>query len=112
PSNTEPIVVGDLIYVNGGVSFADAVTSYNANFNGGPSPIAGLDQPAAALLAPDYLGGTLEPTIGQGAVSLGRGGQLVVSFTDNFLIGSGDSRPDLAVYEVGESERVFVEVSV
>ncbi|MFN9916800.1 MAG: hypothetical protein ACK53L_29700, partial [Pirellulaceae bacterium] len=65
----------------------------------------------AALQAPDYLGGTLEPTIGQGAVSLGRGGQLVVSFTDNFLTGSGDTRPDLAIYEVGESERVFVEVS-
>jgi hypothetical protein len=111
PSNTEPIVIGDLIYVNGGISFADAVTSYNANFSGGPSPIAGLDQPTAALQAPDYLGGTLEPTIGQGAVSLGRGGQLVVSFTDNFLTGSGDTRPDLAIYEVGESERVFVEVS-
>ncbi len=36
---------------------------------------------------------------------------MVVEFTDNILTGSGNSRPDLAVIEVGVSERVSVEVS-
>jgi parallel beta-helix repeat protein len=73
-------------------------------------PIAGLQVPGNAVGAPDY-SGIGEPIPGQGVVSLGRGGVLVVQFTDNFLTGSGDVRPDLAVYEVGLPELVRVEVS-
>ena len=35
------------------------------------------------------------------AVSLGHGGQLIVKFTDNYLVGSGNSDPDLTIYEIG-----------
>ncbi|MFN9462396.1 MAG: hypothetical protein ACK6B2_04250, partial [Planctomycetota bacterium] len=59
---------------------------------------------------PDYVGLT-EPVAGDSVVSLGRGGSMVVQFADNYLTGSGDDQPDLAVYEVGTSENVNVEVS-
>jgi parallel beta-helix repeat protein len=42
---------------------------------------------------------------------LGRGGILVLQFTNNILTGSDDERPDLAIYQVGQSENVLVEVS-
>ena len=104
-------VLGDF-YSDGVLSFADLAPAnlYNPRAGGGPVPIAGLQVPGNAVGAPDY-SGIGEPIPGQGAVSLGRGGVLVVQFTDNFLTGSGDVRPDLAVYEVGLPELVRVEVS-
>jgi hypothetical protein len=101
---------GDDFYSLGSISFADAVTRYDATLGGGPVPITGLQIPGNAIGAPNYTG-IGEPIAGQGVVSLGRGGVLVVQFTNNILTGSNDARPDLAVYEVGSSELVTVEVS-
>lgn len=98
-------------YATGTIAFADSVVSYLATAGGGPAPVAGLQTPAAALGVPNY-SGIGEPLPNQGAVSLGRGGRLTVQFTNNILTGSNDARPDLAIYEVGTSELVKVEVSV
>ncbi|GIW99402.1 MAG: hypothetical protein KatS3mg111_2735 [Pirellulaceae bacterium] len=105
-----PTIYEGLVFDNGNLAFADAVVRYRPDANGGPVPIAGLDDPSEALGAPNFAGGG-EPQPGEGAVSLGNGGQLVVQFTNNFLTGSNDSAPDLAVFEVGASEEVLVEVS-
>jgi large repetitive protein len=102
-------VQGDF-YSLGSISFADAVTRYDAAAGGGPIPIPGLRVAADSLGAPNYTG-IGEPIAGQGAVSLGRGGVLVVQFVNNILTGSNDPSPDLAIYEVGTGEQVRVEVS-
>jgi parallel beta-helix repeat protein len=104
-------ILGDF-YADGALSFADVAPAnlYNPRAGGGPVPIAGLQVPGNAVGAPDYTG-VGEPLAGQGVVSLGRGGVLVVQFTDNFLTASDDARPDLAIYEVGIPELVRVEVS-
>jgi hypothetical protein len=101
---------GGQFFAQGSVAFADAVTSYDPNFSGGPVPITNLQVPSAALGIPDYAG-TGEPVGNDNVVSLGRGGRLVVQFTNNRLTGSGDSKPDLMIFEVGTSELVTVEVS-
>ena len=45
-------------------------------------------------------------------VSLGNGGELVLKFTDNALVGSNDSKADLWIFEVGSiDERVDVYIS-
>ncbi len=110
PTRPEAQVFGDVLFPLGTLSFADAVVSYNPNFSGGPAPIAGLQNATNALGAPNYTGSG-EPLPGQGAVSLGRGGQLVIQFTNNYLHASGDNRPDLYVFEVGDFESVRVEIS-
>jgi hypothetical protein len=101
---------GDDFYNLGSISFADSVIRYEPAAGGGPVPIAGLQVSGNAIGAPNY-SGIGEPLASQGVVSLGRGGVLVVQFTNNILTGSNDARPDLAVYEVGLSELVRVEVS-
>lgn len=46
------------------------------------------------------------------AVTLGNGGSITLQFIDNWLTGSGDSRADLWIFEVGpDVEDMFVEVS-
>lgn len=105
-----PATFGNDFYSQGLLSFADTIIRYDPTAGGGPVPLAGLQVAADALGAPNY-SGIGEPTPGQGAVSLGRGGVLVVQFTNNILTGSGDARPDLAIYEVGNSELARVEVS-
>ena len=46
------------------------------------------------------------------SVSLGRGGVIVVEFTDNALTGSGNSDADLHIFEIGSDvEDTFVEIS-
>lgn len=107
---SSPSIEGSQIFELGSVAFADAVVSYSPTTAGGPAPAAGLDQPTAALGAPNYTGSG-EPRPDEGVVSLGNGGELIVRFTDNWLTGSGDSRPDLMIFEVGSSERVEVAVS-
>lgn len=102
--------IGGDFYSIGQLAFADNVTRYSPTAAGGPVPITALQNSSNALGVPNYTG-IGEPAANQGAVSLGRGGVIVVQFTDNVLTGSGDSRPDLAIYEVGLSEQVRVEVS-
>nr|MCU0709987.1 pre-peptidase C-terminal domain-containing protein [Pirellula sp.] len=105
-----PTTVAGTFYRAGDISFADSVVSYDPRAGGGPVPLAGLQDATQALGIPNY-SSVGEPRPGQGVVSLGRGGVLVVRFDDNILTGSDDSSPDLAVYEVGNAELVRVEVS-
>ena len=106
----EPTVEGGQVFDSGFLAFADNVVSYNP-IGGGVPPIPGLDNPIQATGAPNYTG-TGEPQINQNVVSLGRGGELVLEFTNNFLTGSGNADPDLMIFEVGDSEEVGVELSV
>lgn len=84
-------------FPNGLSSFADAVVQY------APIPISNTPlrfaDPAAALGTPDEPGAPIPP-LGT-VVSLGNGGVLVLEFTDNILVPSGDSTPDLHVFEAG-----------
>ena len=105
-----PTIVGGQVFEVGSLAFADAVSSYNPLLGGGPAPIAGLDDQTQAAGVPNYSGNG-EPLPGEGVVSLGRGGQIVLQFTNNLLTGSGDANPDLMIFEVGDSEEVLVEVS-
>jgi hypothetical protein len=109
PDTFDPTVVNGIFFPGGDSSWADAVVSYQPGTGQG-APIAGLQTPANATGVPDFPGNR-EPLANQGVVSLGRGGQIVVRFNDNFLSASGDSRPDLYVSEVGDREDVSVEVS-
>lgn len=72
-----------------GLSFADVVLDYE---NTCPSNVA-ID-PEQALGVPDFVTGTTNfVTLGRGSVTLG--------FTNNTLINSGNSDPDLFVFEIG-----------
>ena len=106
----EPKVYGGQFYDIGDLAFADNVASYLPLLAGGPAPLAGLDNRNAAVGVPNF-SGTGEPLVNEGVVSLGRGGQIVLQFTNNLLTGSGNANPDLMVFEVGDSEEVLVEVS-
>ncbi|MCR9297191.1 MAG: hypothetical protein NXI32_31210, partial [bacterium] len=110
-TSLQPTVEGGQVFSNGNLSFADTVVSYNPLADGGPAPVAGLDDPNQALGRPNF-SGSGEPLPNENVVSLGRGGQLVLEFTDNFLTGSGDADPDLMIFEVGDSEEVSVDVSL
>ena len=101
---------GGQLFPIGNLAFADAVADYAPLAGAGPAPLVGLDLPTEAIGTPNYTS-SIEPGVNQGVVSLGRGGQLVVQFVDNLLVGSGDATPDLMIFEVGDSEEVLVEVS-
>ncbi len=105
-----PTIYGNQVFAIGDLAFADAVVDYTPLLGGGPGPLVGLDVPDASLGAPNF-SGSGEPLVNEGVVSLGRGGRLVLQFTDNLLTGSGDGNPDLVIFEVGDSEEVLVEVS-
>ncbi|QEG42897.1 GEVED domain-containing protein [Roseimaritima ulvae] len=107
PSET----INGIVFSQGSLSFADAVTSYTPGANGGPEPDAEFQNPLTALGTPNLATRGAEPIDGTQTVSLGNGGVLVVEFVDNRLTGSGDSRPDLAIFETGSVESVLVEVS-
>lgn len=110
PAKVASAIYGGQFFALGSAAFADVVTNYNPNFSNGPVPAVNLQNPSAALGVPDYTK-TTEPVGNDGAVSLGRGGRLTLRFTNNRLTGSGDNKPDLMVFEVGDSELVQVEVS-
>ncbi|TWT83198.1 Dockerin type I repeat protein [Planctomycetes bacterium CA13] len=107
PAESFPDIYNDILFEQGEISFADAVVSYTA----GDDVTAGFDDPLQALGIPDAGGRGLEPVDGTTTTSLGVGGSLTLEFTDNFLTGSGDTRPDLIVFETGAIEGVLVEVS-
>ena len=100
-----PTVYDGITFPQGDVSFADAVTSYDPLFDGGPGPTdANFINPADAIGPPDYSN--------SGAVSLGDGGRIVLQFTDNALTGSNDPLADLHIFEIGSQvEHTFVEIS-
>ncbi len=94
-----PTNFGGVIFPQGPVSFADKVVSYDPGYGGGPGPDVTQQDARQILGVPK-----------QGSMSLGNGGQIVVRFMDNKLVPSGDSRPDLYIYEVGGPETVRVEI--
>lgn len=92
-------------------SFADEVIVYDNKIkNGEPGPMQ--SQPGQSLGAPNYSASISCASAGVCSyVSLGLAGTLTVRF-DNFLTGSGNSSPDLWVFEIGpDVEDTFVEVS-
>jgi hypothetical protein len=91
-----PITIDGITFPQGPASFADAVVSYSP----GPDVGGTFADPNSAIGLPDYV----RPN---GAASLGEGGSLVVQFTDNSLTTSGDSTPDLHVFEVGAAVEFF-----
>ncbi|MCG8649001.1 MAG: hypothetical protein MI861_04165, partial [Pirellulales bacterium] len=99
-----------ILFEQGLISFADAVASYVPDAGGGP-PSFVHQVPDSAIGAPDGDGRGPEPADGTQAVSLGLGGSITLQFVDNLLTGSGDARPDLAIFEVGAVESVRVEIS-
>lgn len=92
---------GGIDFPGGVSSFADEVVSFDPLANGGPAPSRN-DDPTHALGVPED--GT--------SVSLGRGGEIILRFTDNALTGSGNGDPDLHVFEIGpDVEDTFVAIS-
>jgi len=95
-------------FPQGVVSFADEVVEYDPLYSGGPEPTAPLFiDPESSLGSPDHDG----PDHSEGSVSLGHGGRLTLKFTNNALTGSDDASGDLYIFEIGEVESTFVEIS-
>jgi hypothetical protein len=87
-------------------SFADVVASYDPVIKSG-QPTEPNRQPNTAIGKPDYPGGG-----SNFSVTLGDGGSITLEFADNRLTGSGDSKADLWIFEVGpDVEDTFVEIS-
>jgi hypothetical protein len=87
---------GGIEFPDGPSSFADAVVSYSPGSDVGGN----FADPTSALGIPDYGSST-------GATSLGDGGELVLQFTDNSLIASGDINQDLWIFEIGSATESF-----
>jgi hypothetical protein len=78
-------------------TFATRVLAYDPSHGGfSPPEAASYRDPDAALGAPDYVRVRAE-----GAVALGQGGLLELSFDGCQLAPSGAGEPDLRIYEVG-----------
>ena len=105
-------IQGGADFPQGPVSFADELVSYSPGLvEGHPTePHRGA---LNALGVPDFVG--VEQCQSQADctfVSLGKGGSIVLRFTDNSLTGSGNNGFDLWIFEVGASiEDTFVEIS-
>ena len=93
----------EVIFPQGDISFVDEIVSYRA---GNPAPLKAKHRnPANALGVPDY-----QHRTGNGYLSLGCGGVLVVKFNDNAL--TDIQGPDLHVFEVGTAiEPTQLEIS-
>lgn len=86
----------------GDISFADKVVSFKI---GNPQPITENAKPELAVGIPDF-----NEELISGFVSLGTGGELVLSFTDNALVNIDG--PDLYVFELGKYvEETYLYVS-
>ncbi|NNU15890.1 PEP-CTERM sorting domain-containing protein [Parvularcula sp. ZS-1/3] len=105
-ANAAPLVFDGITFDDGDAAFADAVVSFTP---GDPAATAaGTQDPQNAVGRPD----APSTTNGNNYVSLGRGGEIVLQFTDNAVIASGDSSDDLYVFEIGSDvEDTFVEIS-
>jgi hypothetical protein len=88
-------------------SFADEVTLYSPVIISG-QPTLPYRESKKALGAPDFDG----DANGIDHVSLGKGGSIVLRFTDNALTGSGSNADDLWIFEIGpDVEDTFVAIS-
>jgi len=92
-----------VLFPQGDISFADEVIYYRA---GSPAPLKAKHRDSSkALSIPDYRHRT-----GEGYLSLGCGGVLVVKFNDNAL--TDIQGPDLHIFEVGTAiEPTQLEIS-
>ena len=92
-----------ILFPQGDISFADEVIVYKV---GSPAPLKAKHRNASnALSIPDY-----QHRTGEGYLSLGCGGVLVVKFNDNAL--TDIQGPDLHVFEVGTAiEPTQLEIS-
>ncbi|MBI5788980.1 MAG: PEP-CTERM sorting domain-containing protein [Candidatus Schekmanbacteria bacterium] len=86
----------------GALSFADEVVSYTV----GENVTAPYNDPSKSLGIPDQ-GQINSPEFWNSFVSLGDGGTLIVKFTDNFVTPSGDTNPDLWIFEAGKRHEQF-----
>jgi len=88
-----------------GFAYADSVIRYDPTYGGGCTPTnPHFTDPMAALGPPDYSGGA----DGMGSVSLGSGGLLEL-YVWTEIANTGDSRPDLRIYEIGGyTEKCYV----
>lgn len=94
---------GGVEFPGGAISFADEVVSYQKGTWAG----LGYDNPSRALGEPDS--GDLSVS----CVSLGNNGTLILGFTDNYLITSGDPDDDLWIFEGGPGgEQTAVSISI
>ena len=97
----------EIILPMGDISFADSVVIYDPGAYGqgtGDEPETQYQDAASALGPPDYM-----VDEDAGFVSLGKGGYLVLKFTNNVLVdGPG---PDLRIFQAGRSEALFVWIS-
>ena len=92
------IPIGGVEFPDGISSFADAVVSYSP----GPDIGVNFSDPSSALGTPDWSGSAQT-----GSTSLGKGGELVLQFTDNSLTTSGDANSDLWIFEIGGVTEFF-----
>ena len=95
---------GFVYFPLGDASFADKITTFKS---GKPAARYAKDRdPANALQTPDYKAGNES-----GYLTLGCGGTLVTSFTDNALVDI--KGPDLYIFEIGDSiEPTALSISV
>lgn len=105
------VFIGGIDFPAGDVSFMDEVVSYSPTGTLQPTPPH--RNPQKALGRPDYdSDNTCRNRDVCTFVSLGVGGNIVLRFLDNSLTGSGDSKPDLHVFEIGpDVEDTFVDIS-
>lgn len=95
---------GCTICLESGLSFADILIEYNPGCTPDPQPMGALGVNDANVVSSD------QPEF----VFLGQGGSIKLGFTNNLLTNSGDSDPDLWVFEVGndvESSRLELKPS-
>ena len=94
---------GKVLFPQGDISFADEIILYQA---GDPAPLKAKHRDSSnALSIPDY-----QHRSGDGYLSLGCGGVLVVKFNDNVL--TNIEGPDLHIFEVGTAiEPTQLEIS-
>lgn len=100
PPTPTPVTFDGIVFPNGLSSFADVVTAYDPLAGGGSAHPR--NNPLEALGVPDD-NGNIQNTVG-----LGDGGVLILEFTDNILIPSGDSTPDLHVFERGINIEIMI----
>lgn len=93
-------IFGGIHFPAGARSFADKVVQY-APAGGGAGPDTTESDRLQILGSPE-----------NGYVSLGNGGQIVVRFLDNALIGSGDSAHDLYIFPAHSSTGGRIDVEI
>ena len=106
------VLIGNVEFPQGAVSFADSVISYQPGLAGADP---GLTWQGAfnALGVPNFTGGNCTSQADCTYVSLGVGGALVLRFDNNVLTGSNNSDDDLWIFEIGpDVEDTTVDVSV